>query len=135
MKRSCPHHGIQEWSLLRIFYSGLSNQDRLLLDAAAGGALCDRAIDEGFKLIDNMALNQTQYHRPREDPAYFNAKMNRVEGNDRLLAEIAALHKKFDGLNVNAVNSNPPPYSSSSLILVVNYVGAMITCLLIVEWP
>jgi hypothetical protein len=126
LRRSCPHHGIPEWSLLRIFYSGLSNNDRLILDAAAGGSLCERAIDEGFKLIDNMALNQTQFHKPREDPAYLNAKMNKVDASDKVLEEIAALKKQIANLSINAVNSNSNSSSNSnSQFIPCNYCGGV----------
>jgi hypothetical protein len=126
LRRSCPHHGIQEWSLLRIFYGGLCNNDRQILDAAAGGSLCERHIDEGFRLIDSMALNQTQFHKPREDLAYINAKMNKVEGKDKLLEEIAELKKQIANLAVNSVNSNPSPPNSQFIPAII--VVEMIIC-------
>jgi hypothetical protein len=120
--------------LLIIFYGGLSNQERLLLDAATGGSLCERGIEEGFRLIDTMASNQSQYQKPREDPAYLNAKTNKVEGDDRLLAEIAAIHKKIDGLSINSVNSNPPPSSTFSQLPSCALCGGMTIYLSIAEW-
>jgi hypothetical protein len=109
LQRSCPHHGIEAWSLLQIFYGSLLPHDRGMLDAAAGGSLVNKGVVDGFKLIDDMALNQSQWHRPRQAPILFQKKVNEVESNDRLLTEIAALNKKIDNLSVNAVNSNSSP--------------------------
>jgi hypothetical protein len=81
--------------------------DRGMLDATAGGSLVNKGVVDGFKLIDDMALNQSQWHRPREVLVLFQKKVNEVESNDRLLTEIAVLNKNFDSLSVNVVKSNP----------------------------
>jgi hypothetical protein len=82
-----------------------------MLDATAGGSLVNKDIVDEFKLIDNMALNQSQWYRPREVSVLLQKKVNEVESNDRLLVEIAALNKKINSFYVNAVNSNPSPFS------------------------
>jgi hypothetical protein len=73
-----------------------------MLDAAVGRSLVNKGVADGFKLIDDMALNQSQWHRPREVPVLFQKKINEVESNDRLLAEIAVLNKKINSLRLNA---------------------------------
>jgi hypothetical protein len=66
LQRSCPHHGIEGWSLLQFFYGGLLLYDKGMLDVTVGGSLVNKEIMDGFKLIDNMALNQSQWHNSRE---------------------------------------------------------------------
>jgi hypothetical protein len=83
--------------------------NRGMLDAVAGGSLVKKGVADRFKLIDDMTLNQSQWHRPREALVLFQKKINEVESNYRLLAEIAALNKKINSLSVNAINSNPSP--------------------------
>ena len=43
LARGCPHHGIEPWSLLQIFYAGLGSTEKGLLDAAAGVVLVTKA--------------------------------------------------------------------------------------------
>ena len=38
MLRTCPSHGVNEWTILHSFYNGLNYMSRNVLDSAAGGA-------------------------------------------------------------------------------------------------
>ena len=33
IQQGCPHHNIEKWSLLQIFYEGLTPYDKTMLDA------------------------------------------------------------------------------------------------------
>ncbi|MCI06860.1 hypothetical protein A2U01_0027921 [Trifolium medium] len=46
MLRPCPHHGLEPWLIVHIFYNGLSYNTRMTVDAAAGGALMNKSVDE-----------------------------------------------------------------------------------------
>jgi Retrotransposon gag protein len=35
--RLCPHHGLEKWFILQIFYEGLEQSSKLTIDAAVGG--------------------------------------------------------------------------------------------------
>jgi Retrotransposon gag protein len=56
---SCPHHGIESWSLLQIFYGSLFPHDKGMLDVAIEGSLVNKEVEDNFKLIDDMTLNQS----------------------------------------------------------------------------
>src|ERR1035438_4620956 len=102
LQRCCPHHGIEGWNLLQIFYNSLMPQDKGMLDAAAGGSLMNKGAIDGYKLVDDMALNQGQWHNPRETPVILQRGMKEVNSN--MAAEIAALNRKIDQMSVKSVN-------------------------------
>jgi polyhydroxyalkanoate synthesis regulator phasin len=104
LQRCCPHHGIEGWNLLQIFYNSLLPQDKGMLDAAAGGSLMNKGAIDGYKLVDDMALNQSQWHNPRETPVILQRGMKEVSSNSNMAAEIAALNRKIDQMSVNWVN-------------------------------
>ncbi|KAI4347762.1 hypothetical protein L6164_008545 [Bauhinia variegata] len=40
--RKCPHHGMQDWLVMQVFYGGLSPNTKTVVDAAAGGAFLNK---------------------------------------------------------------------------------------------
>ena len=104
LQRCCPHHGIEGWNLLQIFYNSLLPQDKGMLDAAAGGSLMNKGAIDGYKLVDDMALNQSQWHNPRETPVLLQRGMKEVSSNPNMAAEIAALNRKIDQMSVSSVS-------------------------------
>ncbi|KAK8278583.1 hypothetical protein V6Z12_D09G052900 [Gossypium hirsutum] len=58
---SCPQHQISEQLLVQYFYEGLMPQDRGMIDAASGGALVDKTLEQAQNLIANMAQNTQQF--------------------------------------------------------------------------
>ena len=52
MMRLCPHHGLEEWLIIHTFYNGLLYNTRLIIDAAAGGALMDKSYTGAYALIE-----------------------------------------------------------------------------------
>ncbi|XP_042416606.1 uncharacterized protein LOC122005585 isoform X1 [Zingiber officinale] len=58
---SCPQHQISEQLLVQFFYEGLLPMDMSMIDAAAGGALVNKTLEQGRELISNMADNSQQF--------------------------------------------------------------------------
>ncbi|XP_026410986.1 uncharacterized protein LOC113306243 [Papaver somniferum] len=56
------HHQISEQIIVQYFYDGLLQSKRNLIDAASGGALTNKTIDEATKLIENMTANTQQFN-------------------------------------------------------------------------
>ncbi|XP_026458689.1 uncharacterized protein LOC113359236 [Papaver somniferum] len=59
---SCPHQQISEQLIVQYFYDGMLQSERNLIDAASGGALTNKTIDEATALIENMAANTQQFN-------------------------------------------------------------------------
>ncbi|GJY33187.1 zinc finger, CCHC-type containing protein [Tanacetum coccineum] len=51
-----PHHGIDRWLLIQIFYDHVSFHLKCEIDRAADGKLCDKNADESWEIIENLAL-------------------------------------------------------------------------------
>ncbi|KAJ9567329.1 hypothetical protein OSB04_003295 [Centaurea solstitialis] len=39
LQRNCPHHGIEDWRLVQLFYNGLRPETRFAIDTSAGGTI------------------------------------------------------------------------------------------------
>ncbi|CAA7394395.1 unnamed protein product [Spirodela intermedia] len=55
--RKCPHHVIPKWQLNRIFYDGLLEQHRNMVDSICGGAFMEKTLDEIYSLYENLSEN------------------------------------------------------------------------------
>ncbi|GJR09185.1 zinc finger, CCHC-type containing protein [Tanacetum coccineum] len=51
-----PHHGIDRWLQIQIFYDHVSFHLKCKIDRAAGGKLRNKNIDESWEIIKNIAL-------------------------------------------------------------------------------
>ncbi|XP_062008347.1 uncharacterized protein LOC133725208 [Rosa rugosa] len=58
---SCPNHQISEHLLIQYFYEGLCGTDRVMLDAASGGAFMDKTQTTARALLKNIAGNTRQF--------------------------------------------------------------------------
>jgi hypothetical protein len=65
MLRTCPSHGVNEWTVLHSFYNGLNYISSSMLDSAAGGAFMTKIINEAKAIIENMLQNFSQWHTER----------------------------------------------------------------------
>ena len=55
---ACPHHGMDEWLVLQIFYNGLTMTSRANIDANARGAFLNLTIAKAKALVEKMVSNQ-----------------------------------------------------------------------------
>ncbi|XP_048432231.1 uncharacterized protein LOC125473453 [Pyrus x bretschneideri] len=58
---SCPNHQISEHLLIQYFYEGLCGTDRVMLDAASGGAFMNKSPTNAKALLKNIAGNTRQF--------------------------------------------------------------------------
>ncbi|KAJ9566697.1 hypothetical protein OSB04_002663 [Centaurea solstitialis] len=66
--RKCPHHGIPHCIQLETFYNALSNTDKGMLDATAGGSFTDLTYNNAHALLDKIANNSSEWSDPRKLP-------------------------------------------------------------------
>ncbi|CAJ2652102.1 unnamed protein product [Trifolium pratense] len=100
MIRICPHHGLEEWLIIHTFYNGLLYNTRLTIDAAAGGALMDKAYNEAYRLIESMAQNHYQWGSERAPVEKTQTKggMYEISNMDHINAKLDALTQKIETL-------------------------------------
>lgn len=57
MLRIFSHHGLEKWSVAHLFYNSLLYTTRMTIDAAAGGALMNKNLEDVYALIEDMVKN------------------------------------------------------------------------------
>ena len=60
--RKCPHHELPGWLQIQTFYNGLKIENRVMVDAIAGGSLMKRTPEGAYGLLDDMALNAFRWN-------------------------------------------------------------------------
>ncbi|GKB24529.1 hypothetical protein Tco_0863930 [Tanacetum coccineum] len=62
-----PHHGIDLWLQVQIFYDHVNPVTRRTIDQSAGGKLRDRNAKESWALLEDLALNDNEsWNDPRD---------------------------------------------------------------------
>ena len=65
LQRSCPHHNLPRELLLQTFYNGVNHTTRGTIDAAAGGSLMRKTVDDAYDLLEEMANNNSLWAMER----------------------------------------------------------------------
>ena len=58
--QNVPHHGINLWLLVQIFYDHVDFHTKRIIDRAAGGRLRDRNAEESWEIIEELALDNQE---------------------------------------------------------------------------
>ncbi|KAG7564210.1 Retrotransposon gag domain [Arabidopsis suecica] len=87
----CPHHGFKKASLLSTLYRGVLPKIRMLLDTASNGNFLNKDVEEGWELIENLALSDGNYNEDFD-------RSNRGIGDSdaKHSKDIKALNDKLD---------------------------------------
>jgi len=91
----CPHHGIEEWLLMRTFYHGLISNTRESVNAAAGGAFLSLKLSDAKALIEKMASNST-CNEERTQPQKKGGGIHHLKEADMVTANLHLIMKKLD---------------------------------------
>jgi hypothetical protein len=57
----CPPHGYEKWRVVQIFYQGLSQPNRSMIELMNGGAFLNLTGDLAYKALDKLADNSQQW--------------------------------------------------------------------------
>ncbi|KAJ9535698.1 hypothetical protein OSB04_un001150 [Centaurea solstitialis] len=109
LQRQCPHHGIEDWRLIQLFYNGLRSDARFAIDFSAGGTIMTKTPAFLKNLIENLAINHYQWPNERavhpkgpsssdsDTMASIVAKINNMSASfDDKLAQLArAPHQQY----------------------------------------
>ncbi|GJW09657.1 hypothetical protein Tco_1575484 [Tanacetum coccineum] len=74
-----PHHGIDLWLQVQIFYDHVNPATRRTIDQSAGGKLRDRNAKESWALLEDLTLYDNESWNDPRDFANFNNQAN-LEG-------------------------------------------------------
>ncbi|GJR49224.1 MAK10-like protein [Tanacetum coccineum] len=64
--KKVPHHDIDLWLQVQIFYDHVTSSTRRTIDQSAGGKLCDRNAKESWALLEDLALYDNKIQRLME---------------------------------------------------------------------
>ena len=104
----CPHHGQSKLVLLQIFYQGVDDATRLLIETSSNGSCMDLPIDDEWALIEKTALHAQRYSSSRPSPSLakksggiyeVDADMHRGIQNSALAHEVAQFRKQMESMN------------------------------------
>jgi len=104
------YHGLEKWLIVHTFYNGLSYTTKMIVDAAAGGALMNEKYTRAYGLIEDMAQNHYQWTNERvitavnASPSKKEEGMYEVSHFDHLAAKVDVLTQKFNKMSISAVS-------------------------------
>ena len=91
----CPHHEMENWLLMQIYYHGLSNSTHETMDPAAGGAFLSLTISQATAILEKMASNQG-WSEERTRTHMRGGGMHQLKEVDMLAAKMDMLMKGLD---------------------------------------
>nr|GEU69793.1 zinc finger, CCHC-type [Tanacetum cinerariifolium] len=102
-----PHHDIDIWLQVQIFYDHVNQTTRHAIDHSAGGKLRDKSAKESWELIKNLALydHKRKEDGPKETKILESSAVDNDDHNfvveDKGMVEKAQIRRIFlDGYNV-----------------------------------
>ena len=106
--RKCPHHGLQKWLIIEMFYNGLDQHHKSTIDSAAGGSLMAKNCDEAYDLISEIADNSYQWHSDRSGQVRrpIGASSHESAEVTALKAQISGLTNQLKHLSVGAIGTS-----------------------------
>ena len=97
--RKVPHIGLPVWFQVQTFYNGLTNNNKVMIDAATGGSLNSKTPEAVYNLIEEMAKNSYQWQSDRSQPRKV-VGVHRLDSVIALSAQIEALNRKIDKISM-----------------------------------
>src|SRR3954463_11390339 len=98
--RRCPTYEPPKWQKLQTFYLGLQASTKAMIDAAAGGTINKKSVDEAYELIDTMASND---YSERSAPKNV-AEIFQVDNNTAMAAQMSLMQQQLIQI-VSAINA------------------------------
>ena len=59
--RRCPHHRLTRWMQVHMFYNGLGDSGRTIINASAGGALMKKTTYQAYEILEDITTNTNQW--------------------------------------------------------------------------
>ncbi|KAJ9567940.1 hypothetical protein OSB04_003906 [Centaurea solstitialis] len=105
--RMCPHHGLQQWLTIEMFYNGLDQHHKNIIDSAAGGSLMSKTYEDAYALICEIADNNYQWHSERNDQVRRSIGTSSQDSTEAtsLQAQISGLSNQLKNMSVRMVGT------------------------------
>jgi hypothetical protein len=93
--------------MLLNFYNGLLLKEKSNLDVAIGGSLMNESAADGYKLVDDMSLNQSQWQNTKEAVRASEGGAYEIDSNSKLAAKVIAIKRQIEQMSVESVTLPP----------------------------
>lgn len=108
---SCPHHGLEKWFLVDLFYRGLSSEQRQRVDTFSGGTIASKSPNEAWQTCEDLAENSLQWddmgtRRDRSMPAREHIHGGVYEAGGIIPTNVAHEMKKLESKILTMLESN-----------------------------
>ncbi|GJV87188.1 DNA-directed DNA polymerase [Tanacetum coccineum] len=108
--RTCPHHDVPKWELVKVFYDGLDSNNQQFV-VATSGVFFSRPMEEEcdfFEKLSKDSRTQGSVDRTNNQSSSINFVSNPNDFHKEMKSKIGELNKKFDLLlrNIRKGSSN-----------------------------
>ncbi|XP_012837477.1 PREDICTED: uncharacterized protein LOC105958024 [Erythranthe guttata] len=111
--RQCPQHRINPWDQIELFYNGLDQPARSLVDAASGGSLQNKTPTDARDIVERMCENA--YHWPSERSGIQKvAGVHELDPLAAVSAQLATLSNQVAQLSVRGPQTERVAATSTS---------------------
>ncbi|KAJ3704679.1 hypothetical protein LUZ61_008384 [Rhynchospora tenuis] len=90
LENSCPHHGIQEWLIVKSFYNGLYDNIKINLDSLSGGSFLKLDAMRARDVLDECARRYTWYPLANTRRSGHRQQVHEISTKDARIAELEA---------------------------------------------
>ncbi|XP_073153477.1 uncharacterized protein [Henckelia pumila] len=98
--RRCPHHQLPDGLVVQTFYYGLPHSNRTMLDAAAGGNLLRKSLEDGYELIEDMTSSSYHPQSERSAASRRPAGMHQVDAFTSVATQLEVMNKRIEDLTL-----------------------------------
>ncbi|XP_068662913.1 uncharacterized protein [Aristolochia californica] len=117
--RRCPQHGFPDWLQVQMFYNGLNEQTRTIVDAASGGTLMSKTVEGATSLFEEMASNNYQWSTERT-MAKKVVGIHELEPLAALLALVVTLSHQISALTTQRIPQSAEYITATSMTIPSN---------------
>ncbi|KAI3721526.1 hypothetical protein L2E82_32542 [Cichorium intybus] len=108
--RSCPHHEIPKWQLVKLFFEGVSETHQAMINASSSGTFMWQDPEEAWQFLEQLSNGSKANFSTRKTTSTAAAVGVDADWKKEVKKEISELNRKFDRLM--ATLQNGPPNSS-----------------------
>ena len=103
LQRQYPHHGLPDWMIPQIFYNGLIDDDRNIINAAAGGKWINKTAVEPTTMLEELAI---QSFMEDETSISKGKSVFELDSINIMNAKVDVLTKLISKAQINAVGTS-----------------------------
>ncbi|KAI3701136.1 hypothetical protein L2E82_45781 [Cichorium intybus] len=108
--RSCPHHEIPRWQLVKLFFERVSETHQAMINASSSGTFMWQDPEEAWQFLEQLSNGSKANFSTRKTTSTAAAVGVDADWKKEVKKEISELNRKFDRLL--ATLQNGPPNSS-----------------------